>query len=197
MDFSLADFNYFDITIGAIVLILGLKGFMSGFIKESFGLAGLVGGVYFGSRFAPDAARFIDTNFVHIDNTSILTLLGFLAILGVIWIGATLLGSIFSKLISLSGLGFLNSLLGFIIGGGKYFIIFSLIITALSNIALVKDKLEAQTKESVIFPYLQATGTYLINLDPTAFGVPEEVNAPSLPSPEELNNTLQTLTEGS
>ena len=41
-NFSMIDFNYFDVTIGAIVLILGIKGFMNGFIKEVFGLVGLV-----------------------------------------------------------------------------------------------------------------------------------------------------------
>jgi len=56
--FLLSGFNYFDLAIGSIVLILGLKGLMSGFIKELFGLAGLVGGVYFGSRYAPQGAKF-------------------------------------------------------------------------------------------------------------------------------------------
>jgi len=80
-NFSMIDFNYFDITIGAIVLILGIKGFMSGFIKEVFGLVGLVGGVYLASRLATDASAFIDTNFIHIENTALLKLIGFLAIL--------------------------------------------------------------------------------------------------------------------
>ena len=36
MDFSMMDFNYFDVTIASIILILGIKGFMQGFIKEAF-----------------------------------------------------------------------------------------------------------------------------------------------------------------
>ena len=63
MDFSIMDFNYFDVTISAIILILGIKGFMQGFIKEVFGLAGLVGGVYFASRLSGDAATFIEENY--------------------------------------------------------------------------------------------------------------------------------------
>ena len=172
-NFSMIDFNYFDITIGSIVLILGIKGFMNGFIKEVFGLVGLVGGVYLASRLAGDASTFIDANFIHIENTALLKLLGFLAILTVVWMGATILGSIFSKLTSVSGLGFINRLLGFIAGGGKYFIIFALIVTALSNVTLVKDNVEKYVKDSVLYPYLLKAGASIIHLDPKVLGLEE------------------------
>lgn len=186
MDFAMTDFNYFDVTIAAVVLLLGIKGFMQGFIKEAFGLAGLIGGVYFGSRLSEKAATFIDTNFFHLENTSLLKLLGFMAILIIVWVGATLLGSIFSKLTSASGLGFLNRLFGFIVGGGKYFVIFALIVTALSNIKLVQEKLTNYTKDSIVYPYLHETGTYLINLDPSTLGLPLETNQET---PAETNTT--------
>jgi membrane protein required for colicin V production len=170
-NFSMVNFNYFDITIGAIVLILGIKGFMNGFIKEVFGLVGLVGGVYFASRLSDTAATFIETNFLQLENTALLKLLGFMAILIIIWLSATILGSIFSKLTSASGLGFINRLLGFIAGGGKYFLIFALIITALSNVTLVKDNLEKYVQDSVLYPYLKKAGSSIINLDPKTLGL--------------------------
>ena len=169
-NFSMMDFNYFDVIIASIVLLLGIKGFMHGFIKEVFGLVGLIGGVYFASRLAETAAEFIDTNFLHLENVSLLKLIGFLSILIIIWVGATILGSIFSKLTSASGLGFLNRLFGFIAGGGKYFLIFALIVTALSNVSLVKDNLEKHVNNSILYPYLKQAGSYLINLDPTSLG---------------------------
>lgn len=205
MDFSMMDFNYFDVTIAAIVLILGIKGFMQGFIKEVFGLVGLVAGVYFASRFAETAASFIDTNFLHLENASLLRLIGFLVILIVIWTGATILGAIFSKLTSASGLGFINRLFGFIAGGGKYFLIFALIVTALSNVTLVKNNLEKYVNDSVLYPYLKQAGSYLINLDTTAMGLttsdttevapraatPSDSNA----SMTETNTTAQAVTQ--
>jgi membrane protein required for colicin V production len=69
-NFTMIDFNYFDVAIGSIVIILGIKGFLNGFIREIFGLAGLVGGVYLASRFAPLAADFIDQNFLHLKNVA-------------------------------------------------------------------------------------------------------------------------------
>lgn len=170
-NFSMMDFNYFDVTISAIILILGIKGFMQGFIKEIFGLLGLVAGVYFASRLSDKAATFIDTNFLHLENPSLLKLIGFLAILIIIWMSATVLGSILSKLTSQSGLGFLNRLFGFIAGGGKYFLIFALIVTALSNVTLVKDNLEKYVTDSILYPYLKEAGSYLINLDTSAIGL--------------------------
>ncbi len=170
-NFSMIDFNYFDVTITAIVLLLGIKGFMHGFIKEMFGLVGLIGGVYFASRLSETAAHFIDKNFLHLENFALLKLIGFLAILIIVWLGATILGSIFSKLTSASGLGFLNRLFGFIMGGGKYFLIFALIVTALSNVSLVKDNLEKHVKDSILYPYLKQAGSYLINLDPSTLGL--------------------------
>ncbi len=172
-NFSMVDFNYFDVTIAAIVLLLGIKGFMHGFIKEAFGLVGLIGGVYFASRLAGTAADFIDKNFLHLENIALLKLIGFLAILIIIWLGATILGSIFSKLTSASGLGFLNRLFGFIAGGGKYFLIFALIVTALSNVSLVKDNLEKYVDDSMLYPYLKEAGSYLINLDTSSLGLGE------------------------
>ena len=170
-NFSMVDFNYFDVTIAAIVLILGIKGFMNGFIKEVFGLVGLVGGVYLASRLSADAAAFIDTNFLHMENAALLKLLGFLAILIIIWTSATILGSIFSKLTSVSGLGFINRFLGFVAGGGKYFLIFALIVTALSNVTLVKDNLEKYVHDSVLYPYLIMVGSSVIHLDPKSLGL--------------------------
>ncbi len=189
--FSMMDFNYFDVTISAIVLILGIKGFMQGFIKEVFGLLGLVGGVYFASRLSDTAATFIDTNFLPLENASLLKLIGFLAILIIIWVSATILGTIFSKLTSESGLGFLNRLFGFIAGGGKYFLIFALIVTALSNVTLIKDNLEKYINDSVLYPYLKATGSYLINLDTSDLGLTVSDTKEAV-TPAETNISVET-----
>jgi len=196
-NFSMMDFNYFDVVIAAIVLLLGIKGFMHGFIKEVFGLVGLIGGVYFASRLAGTAADFIDKNFLHLENVALLKLIGFLAILILIWLGATILGSIFSKLTSASGLGFLNRLFGFIAGGGKYFLIFALIVTALSNVSLVKDNLEKHVEDSILYPYLKKAGSYLINLDPSTLGLTSTSTTQVVKEVINLNedNTTVTPTE--
>ncbi len=192
-NFSMMDFNYFDVTISAIILILGIKGFMQGFIKEVFGLLGLIGGVYFASRFAQEASDFIDANFIHLDNPSLLKLLGFLSILIIIWLSATLVGSILSKLTSISGLGFLNRLMGFLVGGGKYFLIFALIVTALSNVKIVQDNLGKYTQDSELYPILKEAGAYLINMDASAMGIKlPSINDNNTSTKESNDSTIPT-----
>jgi len=142
-NFAMMDFNYFDVSIASIVLLLGIKGFMNGFVKEAFGILGLLA----------------------LDNPSLLKLIGFLAILVSVWLTVTLVGMLISKMISVSGLGFFNRLLGFVAGGGKYFLIFALIVTALSNVKLFRDNIGKYVEDSVLYPYLKETGAYIINLD--------------------------------
>ncbi len=187
--FSMMDFNYFDVTIAAIVLILGIKGFVNGFVKEVFGLIGLVAGVYFASRLSDTAAEFIDSNFLHLENSALLKLLGFLAILAMIWLGATILGAIFSKL-SDSNPGLLSRFLGFLSGAAKYFIIFALIVTALSNVQLAKDKLQKYVHDSVLYPYLVKTGSLLIHLESPKSAVPAKTADSNETNAETSGNDL-------
>ena len=170
-NFTMIDFDYFDVAISSIVLILGIKGFLNGFIREIFGLAGLVGGVYLASMFAPVSADFIDKNFIHLQNVALLKLIGFLTILIAVWLSATIVGTILSKLTTMSGLNFLDGLLGFIIGGGKYFIIFSIIVTALSNVTVVKDSMHKYIKDSLLYPILVKAGSTVIRMDPSTIGL--------------------------
>lgn len=190
------DFNYFDITIAAIVLILGIKGFVNGFIKEVAGLVGLVVGVFLASRLSDRAATVIDSNFLHLQNNALLKLLGFLTILGMVWLTAIIIGAIFSKLINHEPT-LISRFLGFLSGAGKYFIIFALIVTALSNVQLAKDKLYKFVEKSHLYPYLVKSGSLLIHIDTPPLS--KEVTTPTKDgaskgdtnktTPQEVNQT--------
>ena len=169
MEFSMEklasmNFDYFDVGIISIVLILSIKGFIQGFVKELFGLIGLVLGLFLGLKYSDEVAKLISENLTMLNDKSLLSMLGFLSILIVVWIFFTLLGAIISKLATISGLGFFNRLLGFIVGGGKYFIIFSLIITAFSSSKFVRDNIKSYTSKSFVYPYLIETGTYFLSI---------------------------------
>jgi len=176
--------NLFDLIIGSVVLILAFKGFLNGVVKEIFGLAGLVGGVYFASRFAGHAAHWIGANIYPIDNIALAKLIGFMSVLLLIWIGMTMLGSLFSRLISVSGLGFADRLFGFVVGGGKYFIIFALIVTALSNVTLIKENIGKYVNDSMLYPLLVKTGEAIIKLDPEDIGLLPSKTLPAETSQE-------------
>lgn len=157
----------FDIAVIAITLILGLKGLFKGFIKEAFGLIGIVGGVFVASRLAKDTGGYIDS-FFKIDNESTVLLVGFIVSLAAFWAFAYLAGMALSKITSLSGLGIFDRLFGFLFGAGKIFLIFSIIIYALSQVDTVKKKLDKKIGDTIMYPILKNIGTYIVKLDTAA-----------------------------
>jgi len=161
----------FDIIIAAIIVLLGIKGFMQGFFKEVFGIFGLLAGAYIAARTSTPVAAFIDSNIYHFENASLLTLIAFLSVFLLIWITSILVGIIFSRIIDVSGLGFLNRLFGFIAGGGKYFLVFAVITAAASNVTLVQNYLKKVTTDSILYAPLRDVGSYLINLDASTLGI--------------------------
>ncbi|HIP56194.1 MAG TPA: CvpA family protein, partial [Arcobacter sp.] len=139
---------------------------LRGFIKEFFALIGLVGGVFVASRFASVTGELIDS-IIPIENNNTMLLLGFVASLILFWILAFIVGNIISKVFSLSGLGIFDRFLGFVFGAGKIFLLFSIIIYALSQVELINTKLEKVTKNSIAYPLLKEAGAYIIKLDTT------------------------------
>lgn len=179
--------NSLDMLIGIIVILMGMKGYIHGFFRELLGFIGIILGIFLASRFSVIMSTFISDHIIYIENKTLLTIVGFFAILAIVWFSILSFGSILSKLSNASGLGFINHVLGFIIGGGKYFIIFAVIITALSNVALLKETLNKYTSSSIVAPYLLATGSYVINLDP------KEISINGIkPSSDILNDKNQT-----
>jgi len=158
--------NYFDIIVLALVTLLGLKGLFRGFIKEFFALVGLVGGVFVASRFASITGELIAT-LIPIDNNNTMLLIGFISSLILFWILAFIIGNILSKIFSLSGLGIFDRFLGFVFGAGKIFLLFSIIIYALSQVEMINKKLESISKNSIAYPLLKDSGAYIIKLDTT------------------------------
>ncbi len=194
MDVNAWGMNYFDVIIASIVIILGIKGMMNGLVKEFFGIVGLIGGVYIASRTAKEVGHIIDKELFHINNPAALELFGFVAVLAGVWILSILIGSLFAKLTQMSGLGFFDALLGFVFGAGKYFLVFALIVTALSNVTLVKDNMQHYINNSILYPYLKSSGSFLINIDPNSFhreGVQMETNATAVTTPKTLHASLE------
>ncbi len=166
-------FSAFDLVVGAIILFLGLKGLVDGFVKEFFGLAGIIGGIYYGSRYAQQIGEFISQNIFPIKNEAALSFVGFLVGLFSIWIGMVILGNIVTKLTHASGMGFFNKLFGLLFGWAKIFLIFSVIIYAVSSIEVTKRVIEKYTKNSILYPLMLQTGGYIIKLKPEDFVSPD------------------------
>lgn len=158
------DISIFDIVVIALTLLLGLKGLFRGFIKEVFGLIGIIGGIFVASRLAITVGEMI-APVLALKNESSIQLMGFIVGLIAFWLLAYVTGLLLSKVFSLSGLGLIDKLFGFIFGAFKVFLIFSIIIYAISQIETIKLKLDESIGNTITYPILVAGGSYIIKLD--------------------------------
>ncbi|MCF6174001.1 MAG: CvpA family protein [Campylobacteraceae bacterium] len=159
------NFSLFDIISLSLIFILGIKGVINGFIKEVFGLLGIVGGIYLASRFALSAGEFIDANIYAFTNKASLYLIGFIAVLVLFWIISIFIGFILAHILKMSGLSGLDKLAGFIVGGLKVFLVFSILAIALNNIAFIKSRAQKYMDKSFMYPIFLKTGRYIVKLD--------------------------------
>jgi len=167
----------------ALILFLGIKGIFRGFIKEVFGLIGIIGGIYIASRYAQMIGDFIDVNFLDLQNKGSIYLIGFIAVLIFVWLFATMIGFLLGKLVHSSGLGIFDRIFGFIAGGAKVFLIFSVIIYVFSNIGVFKTSINNIFSGSMMYPIFQEVGAKIIQIDPSQINMSDSINL------EETNDT--------
>lgn len=157
--------NIFDVVAISLIVLLGLKGLFSGFFKEAFGLAGILGGVYFGSRYGVSVAETISDNVFKLDNPNTMMLVGFVVVLISFWILMIVAGKIVSSMMKLSGLGGIDKLLGFTFGAGKVFVVASIITYALMNITVIRTNIEEYTKDSLMIPIFSEVGSKILKIE--------------------------------
>ena len=179
------DINYFELIVGSIVLLLGLKGILNGFFKEFFGLIGIVGGVFIASRLASNIGQILSDNLFHFQNSAAVNFTGFLVVLIAFWLMMIAVGMMLKKLTALSGLGVFDRILGFVFGAGKFFLIFSIIAYAVYNVKTIRENLKKPMQNSILFPIMVQTGSYIMKLDPV--GKSEELKEKA----KELQDSLQ------
>ncbi len=157
--------SIFDIISLSLIFILGIKGVINGFIKEIFGLVGIVGGIFVASRFADQAGELISTNLYKLDSSATLYIVGFIAVLIVFWIISLFIGHLLESMMKMSGLGGLDKLAGFVVGSAKVFLVFSILAVTLSNIEFIKKQADEYMSKSFMYPIFIETGSYIIKMD--------------------------------
>ena len=157
--------SWFDVIFGVLIVFLAIRGVLHGFIREFFGLAGIVGGVYVASVYGEVVGAWMSANVYSFKNPSAITLVGFLVLLVSVWAVALLVAEVLQRLVALSALGVVNRLLGFIFGALKVYRVLAIIIAALANIQFARSFLESKTQNSYLYPMLKKTGEAVIKLD--------------------------------
>lgn len=158
-------FGWFDIIISTLILLIAIKGAMNGFMREVFGLVGIIGGIILAWKYNHEAGVWISENLFSIHDKA-LNVIGGLGLLIGFWLLGVFVGYILTKIMFLSGNGFISVLGGFFIGGAKVFLIFSALFAIITHVAFVQYKLDQYTKSSIIYPMLIQTGSYIVKLSP-------------------------------
>ena len=158
--------NMIDAIIIGITLILAIKGFFNGVIKEVSGLIGLIGGLFIATKYYHQTGIYIDENLMKINNPSAIDLVGFIVDFVGVWIVVVFLGFLISRILKISALGIFDRIAGFIFSGAKFFVLISVILALLYNVAFLKDKIDNYAKNSFVMPILLKVGDKIINIDP-------------------------------
>ncbi len=158
--------NYFDAVIIVITLLLAIKGFFNGVVKEIAGLVGIIGGLILASKFYAQVGIYINENLFQIPNKSAIFLVGFIAVFFGFWVVSIFIGFLLGKILKISALGWLDKSLGFLFAGAKFFLLVSVIVAMLSQVAFINEKLKPYISNSIIFPILVKAGKKVINITP-------------------------------
>jgi len=164
--------NYLDITIASLVVILSIKGFVNGFLRELFGFLGLIGGVFIASRYFELAGDYLYKKVYQLDNITLLNLIGFISIISIVWFLVSIIGSIVSYMASKhKKKGLISRILGTLLSGVKYFLLFSVILISVLNVEFIKDNTAKyiDLNNSKLYPYLSEYGEEIINLKEMQF----------------------------
>lgn len=186
--------SYLDIIVGAIILLLGLKGILNGFFRELFGLVGIVGGVFVASHFGGIIGDSIGVTILHLQNKAAISFTGFVLTLGLFWLIMVGIGLGFRKLSIVSGLGSADKGLGFVVGAGKFFLIASVVAYSFYNIKIVRTNMQGTMEKSTLFPIMVTTGSYIMKLDSTE--IQQDINGSVQKQKDEMQEKLKATVQG-
>lgn len=162
--------NWLDLIIIAFTLIFALKGLSSGLIREIFGIIGMIGGFIIAIKFKSEVGAWISSNIYDLNKLGLMDsngteiIAGFVAALFGIWFIALILGELLTKMLSLSGLGIVDRIGGFVFGGAKIFLIFAIIAVFIRSSAFLNKQARPFFENSFTYPYLIHTGAWMMGL---------------------------------
>lgn len=157
------DLSGFDLIVGILLSVYGVKGLFGGFFKELFGVLGLVAGVIMGANFARNVGDVIE-HYVNMGNNTLVFVSGFFTVFFGTMVIAIILSNILSSLFKAAGLGPSEKIFGFAFSSIKIFTILSIVVYGLSNIAIVSSSLERFASKSMSYKIMKKYGERVVRV---------------------------------
>lgn len=145
-----------DIIIILILLWGAWRGWHSGFVKEVFSACGFVAGLVLaalfysvlGEHLAPALGSGSKASFAA-------SVMAFILIWVVVPILFGVVANVLTKGVKTLCLGLPNSVLGMLVGVAKYFILISVVFSAMSYVGILSEE---KRQESLLYPYITVVG---------------------------------------
>lgn len=153
--------NWLNIVIIGIAALFGVLGLWRGAIKAAFGIAGLVGGIALAGRYYQPLASVLSPS-----GASWAGIAAYTTIIVVTLIVAGMLGWLVAKLVHITMLGWVDRLIGFILGAGVGSMLCAAILAILSKYL---PSTEAVITQSVVAKFLMEQFPLLLALLPEEF----------------------------
>ena len=149
-----------DIIISALLLIGLISGLRDGLVKQIASLAGVIGGLLLGRSFYMPVGEWLIDVLGFSSEAAYVT--AFILILIVVPLLFSLVGWLVSKLLSAICLGWINRLLGGLVGVLKFALLAGVIITGVEFFDKRDALLSAEAKETsaLYYPIYHATGVF-------------------------------------
>lgn len=142
-------------TIDVIIAVLLVMGFISGLrdglVKQVVGLAGLIGGLLLGRAFYLPLGDWMAITFSI--STEVARVAAFIVLLIVVQLLFSLAGWIVSKLLNIICLGWINRLLGGLVGVIKFALLVGVIITGIEFFDQHNGLVSKEKKSASVFYY--------------------------------------------
>jgi len=181
-------FNLFDAVVVGLIILLSLKGLLSGFTKELFNAIGLIGGLFVASYYKKDLAIYLHDNFLNNLSMPLLELLSLLAIFIAIFIVAKVVYKIIESISSNDYLSGASRLGGMLVKMITLFFVFSLIVFGLSSKPQVVNKFKNTLENSKLYPLLKSSGALILNTSD------EILNSPTTKEKNSTNSEQKAVT---
>src|SRR4030042_2371819 len=141
--------NWLDIVIIIVVVSLGIAGLREGIIRTLFGIAGLIGGIFLAGRYYDELAERLFPSGAIWGNIAAYAIIAIATL-----VVAGVIGWLLAKLVNFAALGWLDKVMGFILGVVIGGLLFAAILAIVLHFGDYYPGMEATISQSAIASFL-------------------------------------------
>ncbi len=158
--------NWLDISIILVVLILAVFGFRNGVIRSLSTVAGMVAGTWIAKQYYEPLSETLSPL---INNTTAANIASFVLLFLLILVSASIVGMFVRKVVSLVFLGWLDTLVGGVLGFAVGVVLAGIVLSLLGSTNT--PGLSSAIKDSAIAPLITARMPFIMDLLPQQFDI--------------------------